>query len=199
MKEVERTLQAVLADVCEQRVALEAAVEKIYSGPDLREAASSCVGRTWCIGLVGTFAFSETNARHLLASRARVAGASSLFGILVRRYCRSFRAPVTESQCAHFRIASPCLVISRRLFMTPTSALAITPSGLALHFGQERLGRAQGLAAVRHRPQALWDPDPLFPQCAVPALSGRWDRRRNQIHDAHEGLPGAGTPEAVAA
>jgi hypothetical protein len=38
MKEVERILQAVLADVCEQRVALEAAVEKIYSGPDLREA-----------------------------------------------------------------------------------------------------------------------------------------------------------------
>jgi hypothetical protein len=38
MKEVERILQAVLADVREQRVALEAAVEKIYSGPALREA-----------------------------------------------------------------------------------------------------------------------------------------------------------------
>ena len=38
MKEVERILQAVLADVREQRVALEAAVEKIYAGPALREA-----------------------------------------------------------------------------------------------------------------------------------------------------------------
>ena len=38
MKEVERILQAVLADVSEQGVALEAAVEKIYSGPALREA-----------------------------------------------------------------------------------------------------------------------------------------------------------------
>ena len=40
IKEVERILQAVLADVSEQRVALEAAVEKIYSGPALREALS---------------------------------------------------------------------------------------------------------------------------------------------------------------
>ena len=39
--------------------------------------------------------------------------------------------------------------------MTPTSPLAMTPSGLALHFGQELLGRAQGLAAVRPRPQAF--------------------------------------------
>jgi hypothetical protein len=38
MKEVERLLRAVLADVREQGVALEAAVEKIYSGPALREA-----------------------------------------------------------------------------------------------------------------------------------------------------------------
>jgi hypothetical protein len=38
MREVERVLRAVLADVREQRVALEAAVEKIYAGPALREA-----------------------------------------------------------------------------------------------------------------------------------------------------------------
>ena len=38
MKEVERVLRAVLADVLEQRVALEAAVEKIYFSPALREA-----------------------------------------------------------------------------------------------------------------------------------------------------------------
>jgi hypothetical protein len=38
MKEVERVLRAVLADVLEQRVALEAAVEKIYFGPAVREA-----------------------------------------------------------------------------------------------------------------------------------------------------------------
>jgi hypothetical protein len=36
--EIERVLRAVLADVREQRVALEAAVEKIYAGPALREA-----------------------------------------------------------------------------------------------------------------------------------------------------------------
>ena len=34
--------------------------------------------------------------------------------------------------------------------------------------------------------------------CSSRALRSA-DRRRNQIHDAHEGLPGAGTPEAVAA
>jgi hypothetical protein len=38
MSEVERVLRAVLADVREQRVAVEAAVSKIYSGPALREA-----------------------------------------------------------------------------------------------------------------------------------------------------------------
>jgi hypothetical protein len=38
MREIERVLRAVLADVREQRVALEAAVEKIYAGPALREA-----------------------------------------------------------------------------------------------------------------------------------------------------------------
>jgi hypothetical protein len=38
--EVERLLRAVLADVRERRVALEAAVDKIYSGPALREALS---------------------------------------------------------------------------------------------------------------------------------------------------------------
>jgi hypothetical protein len=110
MKEVERTLQAVLADVCEQRVALEAAVEKIYSGPDLREAASSCVGRTWCIDLVGTFAFSETNARHLLASRARVAGASSLFGILVAAVLSILQSASDGVAVCAFqdRIALPC-------------------------------------------------------------------------------------------
>ena len=37
MKEVERILQAVLADVREQRVALEAAVEKIYAAPPADE------------------------------------------------------------------------------------------------------------------------------------------------------------------
>jgi hypothetical protein len=36
--EIERVLRAVLADVRGQRVALEAAVEKIYAGPALREA-----------------------------------------------------------------------------------------------------------------------------------------------------------------
>ena len=40
MSEIERVLRAVLADVREQRVALEAAVEKIYSGTALREALS---------------------------------------------------------------------------------------------------------------------------------------------------------------
>jgi hypothetical protein len=38
MIEVERVLRTVSGDVREQRVALEAAVEKIYSGPALREA-----------------------------------------------------------------------------------------------------------------------------------------------------------------
>ncbi len=38
MREIERVLRAVLADVREQHVALEAAVEKIYAGPALREA-----------------------------------------------------------------------------------------------------------------------------------------------------------------
>jgi hypothetical protein len=36
--EIERVLRAALADVREERVALEVAVEKIYSGPALREA-----------------------------------------------------------------------------------------------------------------------------------------------------------------
>jgi hypothetical protein len=40
MSEIERVLRAVLADVREQRVALEAAVDKIYSGTALREALS---------------------------------------------------------------------------------------------------------------------------------------------------------------
>jgi hypothetical protein len=38
MSEIDRVLRAFLADVCEQGVALEAAVEKIYSGAALREA-----------------------------------------------------------------------------------------------------------------------------------------------------------------
>jgi hypothetical protein len=38
MSEIERVLRDGLADVRDQRVALEAAVEKIYSGPALREA-----------------------------------------------------------------------------------------------------------------------------------------------------------------
>ncbi len=36
--EIERVLRGALADVSAKRVALEAAVEKIYSGPELREA-----------------------------------------------------------------------------------------------------------------------------------------------------------------
>jgi hypothetical protein len=37
MREIERVLRAVLADVREQRVALEAAVEKIYAAPPADE------------------------------------------------------------------------------------------------------------------------------------------------------------------
>ena len=117
---------------------------------------------------------------------------------LLRRCCRSLTAPVTESQRARFRIASPCLARSRRLVMTPSSALAMTPNGLTLPFGQERPGRAQGLAAVRHRPQPFRSQAGLCPPRAVvgaqchrhsmrgerlPRSSrrggrGRWDVRR---------------------
>jgi hypothetical protein len=38
MRQVELVLRAVLADVCEQRLALEEAVEKIFADPSLREA-----------------------------------------------------------------------------------------------------------------------------------------------------------------